>query len=211
MEFRLRTICLLTVLLIVFFCFGCGKNEHEIEPDIEDKYGYSGTWFGQVDVNAILVFNILPKEELRKSYFSKAAFTYDMVNFFYMLSSIGTLNDQEIILTWEMAIDERQADARKDDGTLAVFGGGTYSSNFGFKNTGGWGRMRRDGKKLLLVSDENETVKFVREDDYDDLLDEFSELKEKVEKDITKVLRSRYPNAKIKIVDNSKMPPVVVK
>ena len=71
--------------------------------------------------------------------------------------------------------------------------------------------MRHDGKKLLLVNDKNETVKFVREDDYDDLIDEFSELKEKVEKDITKTLRSRYPNAKIKIIDNSKMPPVVVK
>ena len=43
------------------------------------------------------------------------------------------------------------------------------------------------------------------------MIDEFSELKEKVEKDITKTLRSRYPNAKIKIIDNSKMPPVVVK
>lgn len=71
--------------------------------------------------------------------------------------------------------------------------------------------MRHDGKKLLLVNDKNETVKFVREDDYDDLIDEFCELKEKVEKDITKTLRSRYPNAKIKIIDNSQMPPVVVK
>lgn len=211
MSLRLSVTGLLTILLLTFFCFGCGKNEHEIEPDIEDKYGYSGTWFGQVDVNTILVFNILPKEEPRKSYFSKAAFTYDMVNFFYMLSSKGTLNDQEITLTWEMAIDERQADARRDDGTLAVFGGGTFSSNFGFKNTGGWGHMRHDGKKLLLVNDKNETVKFVREDDYDDLIDEFCELKEKVEKDITKTLRSRYPNAKIKIIDNSQMPPVVVK
>ena len=211
MRLKQNILCVTLILLIAIFCFGCGKNEHEIEPDLEDKYGYSGTWFGQVSQNSFMIFNILPKKELKESYFSKSAFTYDMVNFVYVLSSSGEINDREIILAWQIVMDERQADFKKDTETLFIYGGISAGPGLGFENTSGWGHMKRDGKKLLLANDKNETIKFVQEDDYDDLLDEVDELKEKIEEDIKKALRSHYPNAKIKIVNNFKPPAFVIK
>lgn len=201
MNFRLQVMRLLAILLIATFCFGCGKNKHEVEISMEDEYGYAGTWYGQVNHNAIMVLNIIPKEKRAENSHSKSALTYDMLNFLYVLHSKGALNDQEIVLTWDMALDERQADAQKNDGTLLVFGGGIGGPGLGISNTQGWGHMRLDGKKLVLVSDKNETIKFLCEDDYDDLIDEFNELKSKVEKDTIKTLRSSYPNAKINVVN----------
>ncbi|MBR0288681.1 MAG: hypothetical protein IJQ82_06860 [Selenomonadaceae bacterium] len=195
------------ILLIALVCFGCGKNEHEVELDMDDEYGYSGTWIGQTSPTSFLILNITREG-------SPTSYKYFMVNLFYYLKVHGTPNEKLVTVSWELAADTRGAEVRKNHEDLILETGLTVGKNgFGARNTDlFFRRMRRDGKKLFFVDDKEQNLaKMVLEDDYDDLLDEVADLKKKIYEDLKKDVQSRYPDAHVSIIDNAKPPNMVLK
>ena len=195
------------ILLVTLICFGCGKNEHEVELDMDDKYGYAGTWIGQTSPTSFFVLNITREG-------SPTSYKYFMVNLIYLLKVKGTPNERLVTLSWELALDTRGAEVRKNQEELTLETGLTVGrSGFGARNTDLFFRkMRRDGKKLFFIDDKNKDIaKMVLEDDYDDLLDEVADLKKKIYEDLKKDIQSRYPDVRVTVVDNAKPPNIVLK
>ena len=195
------------ILLVAPVCFGCGKNEHKVELDMDDEYGYSGTWIGQTSPTSFLILNITREG-------SPTSYKYFMVNLFYYLKVHGTPNEKLVTVSWELAADTRGAEVRKNHEDLILETGLTVGKNgFGARNTDLFFRkMRRDGKKLFFIDDKNKDIaKMVLEDDYDDLLDEVADLKKKIYEDLKKDVQSRYPDAHVSIIDNAKPPNMVIK
>ena len=54
-------------------------------------------------------------------------------------------------------------------------------------------------------------IKFSREDDYDDFLDDFADLKKKIYADLKKDAQSRAPNINVSIIDETKPPKKILK
>lgn len=137
-----------------------------------------------------------------------------MGNLIYLLKVKGTPNERLVTLSWELAIDTRGAEVRKNQEELTLETGLTVGrSGFGTRNTDLFFRkMRRDGKKLFFFDDKNKDIaKMVLEDDYDDLLDEVADLKKKIYEDLKKDIQSRYPDVRVTVVDNAKPPNMVLK
>ena len=195
------------ILLVALVCFGCGKNEHEVELDMDDEYGYAGTWIGQTSPTSFMVLNITRED-------SSTAYKYFMGNLIYLLKVKGTPTESLVTFSWELAPDIRGAEVRKNGEELTLETGLTLGrSGFGARNTDLFFRkMRRDGKKLFFIADKNKDIaKMVLEDDYDDLLDEVADLKKKIYEDLKKDIQSRYPDVRVTVVDNAKPPNMVLK
>lgn len=195
------------ILLSALVCFGCGKNEHEIEMDIDDKYGYAGTWLGQTSPISFFVLNIGRANE------SESPYRYDMVNVFYYLNVKGTPSENLVTVTWEVLPDVRGAEVFKNREELTLETGLTVGGNgFGMRDTNmKWRQMRLDGKYLVPVSDKANDIKFSREDDYDDFVEEVNDLKKKIYDDFKEEVQSRFPNAKVNLIDNTNLPTKVLK
>ena len=200
MKLKLTTL----ILLIAIFCFGCGKNEHETEMEIDDKYGYAGTWIGQSPNFSFMIFNITRESK------SESPYSYLLVNLVYFLEIKGTPNEQLVTASWEMATDFRGAVVLDNQDDLILDNGLTLGD--GVSDTSMlWRQMRHDGNNLVFVSDTNKDFKFSREDDYDDLLDEIADLKKRIFSDFKKEMNRRFPNARVNIIDNAKPPNKLLK
>lgn len=197
------------ILFIALFCFGCGKNEHEIEASIEDKYDYTGTWVGKTGVNSFSIINIYRKDEREKPYM------YDVWIFAcgLTLSPGAQLNSGKNNLQWVSFTDVHEAEA-SGDGSLFMFGGTALGSSGSSWTTDGRQTMSRDGKNLIVSlnsGDVTDSIVFKREDDYDDLLETVDDLKDDIASSVKKTLRNDYPNAELVIVDKSERPLPIIK
>ena len=67
LALRMKYQSILKSLFLIVVCLCCvdcgGDNKHEKEALLEDEYGYTGSWIGQISDNEFVILNIMRSDE----------------------------------------------------------------------------------------------------------------------------------------------------
>ena len=180
----------LFLIVVCLCCVGCGgDNKHEKEALLEDEYGYTGSWIGQISDNEFVILNIMRSDEKNKNIYALMYYDYALASY----DKEEEINENTTQWKLHWINDYNIYEAKVNDEKMILL-----SRDYHFE-------IKVDGKNMTLTINElQKNFKLKRITDYDDMKDEIKDLKKKIANNLQTKINKKYPNLKLIITDKSK-------
>ena len=189
MKYQSIILKTLLIIMVCISCVGCGgDSEHETEALIEDEYGYTGSWLGQISDNEFIILNIMRADEKDNKIYALMYYDYGLVSY-----SDKEINDSTT--QWKLHwINDFNIYEAKGNEEKMVF----LSKDNPFE-------IKVDGKNMTLnINDSKDSFKLKRISDYEDMKDEVKTLKKNMVANLQTQINKQYPNLKLVVTDETK-------